>query len=130
MKVLPLFIALATVAAGSSSGPAVLWYNQPAAAWHEALPVGNGRLGAMAFGGTARERIALNEATIWSGKPGSYDRVGAHRHLPEIRRLLFEGKHAEAEALTAREMLGERPTSAANSIWTTPLYGPATESAP
>jgi len=86
-----------------------LWYRQPASAWHEALPVGNGRMGAMVFGGTARERIQLNEATIWSGQRGNYDRVGAHRHLPEIRRLLFEGKYTEAGALTAQEMHGERP---------------------
>ncbi|MBM3852551.1 MAG: glycoside hydrolase family 95 protein [Verrucomicrobia bacterium] len=87
----------------------VLWYRQPASTWVEALPVGNGRLGAMVFGGTAKERLALNEGTIWSGSPIATDRVGAHRHLPEIRRLLFEGKYAEAEALVPRELLGDRP---------------------
>jgi len=101
-------IALAIFESTAAESPA-LWYRQPASAWHEALPVGNGRLGAMVFGGTARERIQLNEATIWSGQRADYDRVGAHQHLPEIRRLLFAGQYAEAEALTAQEMHGERP---------------------
>ena len=50
-----------------------LWYRQPAARWLEALPVGNGRLGAMVFGGIDLERYALNEATAWSGAPGEHD---------------------------------------------------------
>jgi alpha-L-fucosidase 2 len=94
---------------GAAAAEHQLWYRQPAATWVEALPVGNGRLGAMVFGGTAKERIALNEATIWSGNPIATDRVGAHRHLPEIRRLLFEGRYAEAETLVPKELLGERP---------------------
>jgi alpha-L-fucosidase 2 len=105
---------LGLILAGLDAGAApaeehVLWYRQPAAGWHEALPVGNGRLGAMVFGGTAQERLALNEGTIWSGKPIATDRVGAHRHLPEIRRLLFADQPAEAEALVTKEVLGERP---------------------
>lgn len=106
---LPLGL-LAWASAGSARAADVrLWYRQPAAAWHEALPVGNGRLGAMVFGGVAQERLQLNEATIWSGRPATFDRVGASAHLPEIRRLLFEGRHGEAEALVNREVLGDRP---------------------
>ncbi len=86
-----------------------LWYRQPAKLWDEALPVGNGRLGAMVFGGVNEERLPLNENSVWSGQPGEYDRVGAYKHLPEIRRLLFEGKHSEAATLIAKEILGDRP---------------------
>lgn len=87
----------------------ILWYKQPAAEWGEALPVGNGRLGVMVFGGVAEERLQLNEDTIWSGNPREYDRVGADKRLPEIRQLVFEGKPTEAEAIVNKEMLGERP---------------------
>jgi len=101
------FVLFASPAADAAE--TLLWYRQPSTAWHEALPVGNGRLGAMVFGGTARERIALNENSIWSGQPGNYDRDGAFRHLSEVRRLLFAGQPAEAEAIVNREFLGERP---------------------
>ncbi|MCL4692284.1 MAG: glycoside hydrolase N-terminal domain-containing protein [Candidatus Hydrogenedentes bacterium] len=77
-----------------------LWYAQPAAVWTEALPVGNGRLGAMVFGGVARERIQLNEDSLWSGGPQFADNPDALKHLDAVRELLLEGKYAEAEALT------------------------------
>jgi alpha-L-fucosidase 2 len=77
----------------------MLEYGTPARQWVEALPVGNGRMGAMVFGGTARERIQFNESTIWTGAPHSYARAGASRYLAEIRALLFAGKQKEAEAL-------------------------------
>lgn len=105
--ILPLLASVFASSAGA--GEHLLWYRQPAASWLEALPVGNGRLGAMVFGGTAQERLALNEGTIWSGGSIDTDRTGAHRHLPEIRRLLFAGRHAEAETLVKNEVLGERP---------------------
>ena len=79
-----------------------LWYNQPARKWTEALPVGNGRLGAMVFGGTAQERIQLNEDTIWAGPPVPEDRVGAYEHIAEARKLIFEGKYAEAQRIMQR----------------------------
>jgi alpha-L-fucosidase 2 len=91
-----------------------LWYRQPAAEWVEALPVGNGRLGAMVFGATAREQIQLNEDTIWSGGGPWPIPVGAHRRLPEIRKLLFDGKYAEGEAL-AREVMLSGPRGDGNS---------------
>lgn len=83
-----------------------LWYRQPAANWNEALPVGNGRLGAMVFGGTQLEHLQLNEETLWSGGP--YDPVvkGAAAALPEIRQLLFAGKVAQAHDLFGRSMMG------------------------
>lgn len=88
-----------------------LWYRQPAATnhWNEALPVGNGRLGAMVFGGAQVERLQLNESGVWSGNPQVYDRVGAHQPISEIRRLLFAGKHKAAEERVNNEVLGERP---------------------
>lgn len=84
----------------------VLWYQHPAQKWGDALPVGNGRLGAMVFGGIAKERIQLNEDTIWNGK--KRDRVNPEslKALPEVRRLLFAGKTREAEAIEATSMMG------------------------
>ena len=79
--------------------PNLLWYRAPAANWNEALPIGNGRLGAMVFGGPVDERLQLNEDTVWAGQ--KLDRVNpkAAASLPQIRRLLFAGKPAEAEAI-------------------------------
>jgi alpha-L-fucosidase 2 len=85
--------------------PWCLWYQRPAAAWTEALPVGNGRMGAMVFGGTASEHIQFNESTVWTGAPHSYVHAGAAGFLPEIRKLLFEGKQREAEVLAGREFM-------------------------
>ncbi len=68
-------------------GEPVLWYQQPASEWVEALPVGNGRLGGMVFGRIEDERIQLNEETVWAGQPTDRDREGAYKHLPEIRQI-------------------------------------------
>ena len=73
-----------------------LWYEQPAKEWVQALPVGNGRLGAMVFGGTELERIQFNEDTLWTGIPRDYINPKALKTLPEVRQLLFEGKQKEA----------------------------------
>jgi alpha-L-fucosidase 2 len=89
-------------------GEWVLWYRQPARRWEEALPVGNGRLGAMVFGGAGREQIQLNEDTVWAGQPRDRDRKGAYRHLPEARKMLFEGKYVEAQRLMQKEFMGPR----------------------
>jgi len=83
-----------------------LWYEAPAPAWDEALPIGNGRLGAMIFGDTARERIQFNEETLWSGGPYDPTVDGASWALPEIQRLLFEGDFARAHDLFGRSMMG------------------------
>ncbi|WP_298191213.1 glycoside hydrolase family 95 protein [Novosphingobium sp.] len=87
-----------------------LWYTRPAAIWTEALPVGNGRLGAMVFGGTAHERIQLNEDTLWSGGP--YDPLNpaaGPQAVADVRRLIAERRFAEAEAM-ANEHLLARPS--------------------
>ncbi len=86
-----------------------LWYRRPAEAWTEALPVGNGRLGAMVFGGISRERLQLNEDSLWAGYPRERDNPEARKALPEVRRLLFEGKNAEAEAVAGEKMMGIPP---------------------
>lgn len=85
--------------------PLTLWYRQPAKTWVEALPVGNGRLGAMVFGGTTEERIQFNEATLWVGEPRDYSHPGASNHLATIRQLLFDGKQKEAERLAMKEFM-------------------------
>jgi alpha-L-fucosidase 2 len=93
------------LAAEASEGDRELWYRQPAKGWLEALPVGNGRLGAMVFGRTAREQIQLNEETLWSGGGAWPIPKGDRARLDEIRRLLFEGRYAEGEALAQRVLL-------------------------
>jgi len=85
-----------------------LWYREPAEKWTQALPVGNGRLGAMVFGGTAGERIQLNEDTLWAGPPVPHDRVGAYKHIAKARELYFAGKYSEGQALMQKEVMGPR----------------------
>ncbi len=85
-----------------------LWFRQPAANWNEALPVGNGRLGAMVFGGVISERLQLNEETVWSGTPEDFVNPGARAALPQIRNLLFAGKNKEAEKLAHDKLMGVR----------------------
>jgi len=89
----------------STANADVLWYRAPAANWNEALPVGNGRLAAMVFGGVRDERLQLNEDTVWAGQ--KLDRVNpkAAESLPEIRRLLFAGKPADAEAIADKTII-------------------------
>ena len=82
-----------------------LWYTQPAAKWVEALPVGNGRLGAMIFGGIMHERIALNEDTLWSGAPRAWNNPQAKELLPAVRQAIAHGQYAEADRL-AKGMQG------------------------
>jgi alpha-L-fucosidase 2 len=107
----PLLLLLApqgaagAAAADEGARELVLRYRRPAAAWIEALPVGNGRLGAMVFGGTQSERLALNEATVWTGGPYDPNQAAGHEALPEIRKLVFAGRLAEAEALFERRMM-------------------------
>lgn len=83
-----------------------LWYLKPAERWLEALPVGNGRMGAMIYGGVDQERIALSESTVWSGAPeAGVVNPGALPHLQEIRELLFAGKYVEARSLCEKHLL-------------------------
>jgi len=87
------------------SRPLVLWYDRPASQWVEALPIGNGRLGAMVFGGSGNERLQLNEDTLYAGGPYDPNNTEALRALPEARRLIFAGKYKEASDLVGKEMM-------------------------
>ena len=87
----------------------LLWYNQPAKKWVEALPLGNGRMGAMVFGDPSHERIQLNEETIWAGTRVNDINPGAKAHLKEIQQLLLNGNNAEAYLLTKKYMVGTPP---------------------
>ena len=97
----------------ASATPLRLWYRRPATQWVEALPLGNGRLGAMVWGGAKHERIQLNEDTLYAGGPHDPTPPGALAALPEVRRLLFAGKYAEAEAICKAAMLaiGDEPAA-------------------
>ena len=93
--------------AGPPDGSLTLWYRRPAQEWTEALPVGNGRLGAMVFGGVGRERLQLNEDTLWAGGPYDPDNTNALAALPEVRKLIFAGQYAEAQKLVGEKMMAQ-----------------------
>src|SRR5438067_9073412 len=99
--------ALAGAPVAFSQDPLTLWYRHPANLWVEALPVGNGRLGAMVFGGIEHERIQFNESTVWTGEPHDYAHKGAYQSLGKIRELLWAGKQKEAEDLAMKEFMSE-----------------------
>jgi alpha-L-fucosidase 2 len=82
-----------------------LWYVKPAKVWVEALPVGNGRLGAMVFGDPVKETIQLNENTVWAGQPNRNDNLDAKAALPEVRKLIFDGKYKEAQDLVNQKII-------------------------
>src|SRR4029077_10461475 len=84
-----------------------MWFAHPADRWLQGLPVGNGRLGAMVFGGAARERWPLTESTLWSGAPAVRDlNPAARESIPAIRNLFFAGRYSEAEELCRKNLLG------------------------
>ena len=86
-----------------------LWYNQPSSdIWENALPIGNGRLGAMIYGNVEKEIIQLNEHTLWSGSPNRNDNPAALEALPEIRKLIFDGKHKQAEKLANQNIITKK----------------------
>jgi alpha-L-fucosidase 2 len=91
---------------GLSDPTTRIWYAHPADKWENALPVGNGRLGAMVFGKTDEEQIQLNEETYWSGGPYSTTVKGGYQALPEIRKLIFDGELVRAHRLFGRHLMG------------------------
>lgn len=108
-----LFLAISffasTAVCAQSEGELKLWYNQPSGeTWENALPVGNGRLGAMVYGNVEEEIIQLNEHTVWSGSPNRNDNPAALTALPELRRLVFEGKQKEAEQLANKVIISKK----------------------
>ncbi len=101
-------LLLCACAAAQDKKDLTLWYDKPASEWSQALPLGNGRLGAMVFGGVNQERIQLNEESVWTGKPSDFVNPGAKEALPVIRKLLFEGQYAEAQKLAQEKMMGDK----------------------
>jgi hypothetical protein len=89
-----------TVSATATQATFKLTYDRPASKWTEALPLGNGRIGAMVFGGTADERLQINESTLWGGVPHDDTNAEAYSQVEEIRRQIFAGKIEEAEKLS------------------------------
>ena len=89
-------------------GDLTLWYRRPAEEWVQALPVGNGQLGAMVFGRVDRERIQLNVDSLWAGQPIDRDREGAYEYLDDARQLIFDGRYVEAEKLMQEKFMGHR----------------------
>ncbi len=109
----PALAAFRLVAANYQYDPAetTIWFDAPANDFTESSPMGNGRLGAMMYGGANDERIVLNESSLWSGSPQNADRQDAYKTLPEIRRLLLEGKNPEAEAIVNANFTCQGPGS-------------------
>jgi alpha-L-fucosidase 2 len=103
LLLLPTSILLAQEAGNRGTGAPqrdmLEWYRQPAQAWMDAMPLGNGLMGAMVFGGVQKERIALNESSFWSGRPHDYDDPQAGKYFAQIRDLVFAGKFQEAEKM-------------------------------
>jgi len=91
---------------GKFDPSSVIWFDKPAEKWEEAVPVGNGRLGAMVFGGINEEQIQLNEETYWTGGPYSTTKKGGYKVLPEIQKHIFAGERAEAHILFSKYLLG------------------------
>jgi len=104
-----LVLANCWVVAAGSDVALRLTYRRPAKEWNEALPLGNGRIGAMVFGDPVNERFQINEGTLWGGGPHDYTNPTAATHLAELRQLVFAGKIEAAESLTA-EMMGQPKT--------------------
>ncbi len=96
----------ATIDLGTFDPSSTVWFADPAAKWDEAIPVGNGRLGGMVFGGIQEERIQLNEETYWSGGPYSTVVKGGFKFLPEIQRLVFAERYLDAHNLFGRQLMG------------------------
>lgn len=101
----PLVHAQQSIASGTADAADLsLWYARPARQWVEALPIGNGRLGGMIYGGVGVDRLALNDDTLWSGGPGEWNNPGARDALVEVRRLVAAGRFVEADAASKRMM--------------------------
>ena len=124
-----LIILLSTFAcdkkqiSGNKLNELILWYDEPAVQWTEALPLGNGTLGAMVFGGISQERLQLNESTIWSGGPNEYAHPGAVKHLASIRGLLQRMRESERNGdwKKARELQKEAEDLAHQEFMSIPL---------
>ena len=108
-------------ATGFNSSSLTLWYQQPAEKWTAALPIGNGRLGAMIFGGVGREHLQLNEGTLWAGGPYDPSNTNALAALPEVRNLVLTGNYDAASKLIDQKMMAvplrEMPYQTLGDLW-------------
>jgi alpha-L-fucosidase 2 len=102
-----LLLIIGSCSSDQPESDLILWYPKPATIWEEALPLGNGRLGAMVFGNPANELIQLNENTIWAGSPNRNDNPDALEALPLIRQLIFEGRYIEAQNLANEKVISK-----------------------
>ena len=112
---------MATLSALKAEGPSktlALWYDEPAASWNEALPLGNGRHGAMVFGGVSKERIQLNEESVWTHRDEIKNKSNGAKHIKEIRTLLFEKEYEEAGKLVKQFLLSPRLPNGTNTYQT------------
>ncbi|MFW6103834.1 MAG: glycosyl hydrolase family 95 catalytic domain-containing protein [Bacteroidota bacterium] len=107
-----------TVAGQNLKDELRLWFKQPASGWNEALPVGNGRLGAMVFSGVNHERLQLNEESVWTKGSELKDKANGHESIPEIRELLFKGEYEKAEQMCKKKLMSERLPSGTNTYQT------------
>lgn len=109
-RIIKLFLVLLVVQSCSEQyQPIELWYGQPASDWNDALPVGNGRLGAMIFGDPQVERIQINEESIWAGSKINNNNPHALKSLKQLQQAIFEGKYCEAEEIASENFLGTPP---------------------
>src|SRR6478609_2492675 len=99
LRSLAIFFFL--ISATVTAQPLRLWYAKPAVEWEEALPIGNGRLGAMVFGGSVLEKLQLNEDSFWAGSPYDNNNPKGKEVLKRVQQLIFEGKYKEAQTLAA-----------------------------
>lgn len=103
---LGLIFSCSDINGGKPRNNQSIWFRQPADNWNEAIPIGNGALGGMVYGGILSDTIKINEETLWSGGPRNLQNYTAIDYLPQIRKLLLEDRTKEAEALIDSTMLG------------------------
>ncbi|WP_052417698.1 glycoside hydrolase family 95 protein [Cellvibrio mixtus] len=102
-----IYIAFITLPCAAEQKPLKLWFDKPANQWEEALPLGNGRLGAMVYGGVTHENLQLNEDTFWAGGPHNNINPAAREALPHIRQLINQGNYADASALAEKTITSQ-----------------------
>lgn len=104
-NILLALVLMVTTISMNLSAQDNLWYDKPARLWHEALPLGNGHVGAMVYGGVAHEQLDLNEGTFWNGGPHSNNSNEALEYLPQVRQLIFDGREEEAQRLVDKHFI-------------------------
>lgn len=117
MRILSLLVAVLLFGVAQPLTAQTLWYDRPAQHWVEALPLGNGRLGAMVYGGLRSDTIQLNEDTFWSGSPYNNTNPKALHALPEIRAALDSGNYQRAQYLAMHNITADRSVTGHGMIY-------------